>query len=823
MERIASVHIIETLYHIDREYDYLIPENLLEQIKVGSIVIVPFGKGNKYQSAVVVKLKSESKFESLKPISDILEYPVLLNEELMGLCLFIKERCFCTVGAALKTLIPPGINIKTDEMYFAAPTEEIENLKPINMKASIVYRFILERDGAALPLLISEFGDEVTQLLTVLIKLGYLTKRYGVTKKINEKKERYIRLIISDDEAFLYIEGDKNQSSEKQQRIINMLLEYPVISESELLDYTCCGRSVINTLVRRGIVEVYYINIDRSFSFDEITTTEFELSETQQKAYNEICELADSDEPKAALLYGITGSGKTNVIIKAVRHALSQEKQAIILVPEIGLTAQAVALFAAYFGERVALIHSALSVGERIDSYRKIADGKADVVIGTRSAIFAPLNNIGIIVIDEEQEHTYKSERTPKYHTLDIARYRCTKHKALMLLSSATPSVESFYKAQNGVYKLIEMTDRFGGAVLPEVYIDDLREDESKSSENMLGDHLKSEIQKNLELGQQTILLLNRRGYNSHVTCRKCGEVNTCPNCSISLTYHVYVMDKNRGGRLLCHYCGYTEPTPTVCSKCGSKHLGFFGYGTQRLEDELEREFPNARTLRMDADTTAVKNSHTNIYEAFKNGKADILYGTQMVAKGLDFPNVTLVGIILADSSLYMSDFRANERTFSLLTQVVGRAGRAKLKGRAVIQTYSPEHEVLTLASIQNYSSFYDGDIAIRKAVVFPPFCDIAVFSFVGEVENDVELLSTRFSEEFVKLHTLNYPNSPLIKFGPFKDSIYKINNKYRRRLIIKFKNTREIRSLFSALLIMFSKASGRNAAVDIDINPSII
>ena len=823
MERVASVHIIDVPYQIDRSYDYIIPEPILGSVKVGSIVVVPFGRGNKNQSAVVVVTKKDSKYDSLKPITDVLEYPVLLNEELIGLCLFMKERCFCTFGAAMKTLIPPGVNIKTDEVYQAVSPEEAAELKPINMKADIVYRYILNKDGVKLPALIAEFGEEVEQVLPPLTRLGYITKATEVAKKINEKKERFVRLAVSADEAFGFIEAEKAAFTEKQRRIIAMLLEYPVISESELLDYTCCGKSVVTGLSRRGIVESFYRDADRSFKAEDVKPKSFELSETQKVALDEICTLADFGEPKAALLYGVTGSGKTNVIIEAVKHTLAKGKQAIILVPEIGLTAQAVAIFASYFGEKVALIHSGLSVGERIDSYKRIASGGADVVVGTRSAIFAPLTNLGIIVIDEEQEHTYKSERTPKYHTIDIARYRCVKQKALMLLASATPSTESFYKAQTGVYSLVRLTERFGDAVLPKVLIDDLREDENRNSEEMLGSKLKSEIAKNLSLGQQTILLLNRRGYNSHVTCRQCGSTGECPNCSVALTYHVFSSDRSRGGRLLCHYCGYTESVPNNCPKCGGSHLGFFGYGTQRLEDELKRNFPDARLLRMDADTTAVKNSHSDIYTTFKNEGADILYGTQMVAKGLDFPNVTLVGIVLADSSLYMSDFRANERTFSLLTQVIGRAGRASLEGRAVIQTYSPDHEALVLASKQDYESFYNGDIAIRKAVVFPPFCDVALFTFAGDVEHDVEILSERFAEEFVKAHTLNCPTQPIIKFGPFKDSMYKINNRYRRRMIIKFKNTREIRALFNSLLELFAKATGRNAFVDIDINPSII
>jgi primosomal protein N' (replication factor Y) len=463
-----------------------------------------------------------------------------------------------------------------------------------------------------------------------------------------------------------------------------------------------------------------------------------------------------------------------------------------------------------------------LSVGERIDTYRKITNGDIRVVLGTRSAVFAPLTNIGIIVLDEEQEATYKSEITPKYHARDIARFRCRENNCLMLLASATPSIESMYKAKSGVYSLIKLTELYGGVKLPEVIIEYLRNDENVFPDNLIGKRLEQETKKNIENKEQTIMFANRRGYNSFLSCRSCGTVYTCPNCSVSLTYHAY-SGSERKERLICHYCGYVSLPPKICTACGSKHIGFFGFGTQKLQDEISERFPDAKYIRMDTDTTSARYSHDKILKSFSDGEADVLFGTQMVAKGLDFPNVSLVGVISVDTLLYMNDFRAGERTFSLITQLVGRAGRAKKQGRAVLQTYNPDNEILKLAAKQEYEKFYESEIKLRKAVLFPPFCSMAVFGVSGEDENAVWETVKRFSTKVDEIHKKNHPDVKIIRFGPFKDGIYKIGGRFRQRIIIKYADNAASRAFLDDVYSDTLSELPDGIKLDLDINPSVV
>ena len=497
-------------------------------------------------------------------------------------------------------------------------------------------------------------------------------------------------------------------------------------------------------------------------------------------------------------------------------------KSAIVLVPEIGLTAQAVGIYRHAFGDRLAVIHSMLSVGEKLDTCRRIQSGDVDVVIGTRSAVFAPLRNLGLIVLDEEQEHTYKSENTPRYHARDMARYRCAYNKCLMLLCSATPSVESFYKAQSGIYTLIRLDKRYGKAILPECSTIDVRGDERTDDGKIISSSLADELTKTVKNGHQAILFVNRRGYNSHLSCLKCGHVFTCPNCSVSLTYHAYG-DSIRKNKLVCHYCGYVLNKPDKCPECGSGHIGYAGYGTQKLQDELENDFPFIRAVRMDADTTEAKHSHEEIVGAFASGKYDLLFGTQMVSKGLDFPGVSLVGVVSADSSLFMNDFRAGERTFSLFTQLAGRAGRGSEKGKALFQTYTPENEILRLALTQDYDKFYKSEIALRKAVVFPPFCDIAVFTFSAETESETLSVSVAMSGMISRLHIQKYQSMPMIKLGPYKEEVFKLRNKYRQRIIIKYQDKAQSRAFLAEAYDEITRLIPKTVKADIDINPPII
>ncbi|HCT17526.1 MAG TPA: primosomal protein N', partial [Ruminococcaceae bacterium] len=541
------------------------------------------------------------------------------------------------------------------------------------------------------------------------------------------------------------------------------------------------------------------------------------LSEEQARAKNLLYALTLDGKPHAALLHGVTGSGKTSVVLSLCRSLIDDGKTAIVLVPEIALTWQSVSAFAAVFGGRLAVIHSRLSGGERLDTFRRIRRGEVDIVLGTRSAVFAPLERLGAVIIDEEQEHTYKSEQTPRYSAKDVARFRCAYHKALLVFSSATPSVETYAKAMSGQYTINRLTKRYSSSELPNVRIVDMLTDALSQSSNF-SEELKNRLQYNLDNGRQSILLINRRGYNTFAECKACGHVMTCPSCSISMTYH------HANGRLMCHYCGYSEPFTDTCPECGSHDVRYSGTGTQKIEDELSVIFPNARILRMDADSTMGRYSHENKLKDFSDGKYDILLGTQMVAKGLDFENVTLVGVINADQQLNNDDFRSQERTFDLLTQVVGRAGRGKYEGTAVIQTCNPENDVIQIAARQDYDTFFIDELKTRKLLIYPPYCDICLVGFVGENEAKVRSASQKFTDMLKKELSGNYSDQKIIALGPMTARVSKISNKFRYRLILKCKNSKRFRALMSDLLkkVGSDRVFG-DVSVYIDINPENI
>ena len=567
------------------------------------------------------------------------------------------------------------------------------------------------------------------------------------------------------------------------------------------------------------------------YSFKDGKRENVILSQEQKNAYDTLCELYHASEARAALLYGVTGSGKTSVIKKMIDEAIDSQRGVIVLVPEISLTPQTVETFCGYYGSRVAVVHSNLSSGERFDTYKRIFDGEADIVIGTRSAIFAPVKNLGMIVIDEEQEHTYKSDTNPKYLAHDIARFRCARAGALMLLASATPSLNSYYKAMSGVYTLVKLTKRYGDAVLPDVIITDMRNERVRGNMGAFGTKLTEYMGRTLEDKRQSILFLNRRGYHSSVSCQSCGTVLECPNCSVALTYHSYrkieeeldrdntqgIMEKS--GVLKCHYCGYRTRLPSQCS-CGENHFNYVGFGTQKTEQDIEMLFPGTRVLRLDADTTTSKTSYEEILGSFRNKEAEILIGTQMVTKGHNFPLVTLVGVVMADTMLYTSDYRAAERTFSMLTQVIGRAGRAKDHGVAIIQTNSPNDQTILLSAKQDYDAFYQNEIQVRRAYEFPPFCDIAVLT----ISSVNELMLSKSADNIIKKleEEIRKIEAPAKAYGPFEAPIYKSNGRYRKRIIIKCKLNNKLREVFSKIYIDFTKSSDKNH-LSIDFNPSNI
>lgn len=811
VERYAGIYLLDTVWNLDGEYTYKIPEGLSESVGIGSLVVVPFGNSNVKKTGFVVSIGDSCSLDAPKEIISVLDYGKYLPMEAVGLAKFIKQRCFCTIGSAVKIMLPPGVNTKRSVGYIAIdepscfPDGECEEM----------YRYICCKESVSHFELVKAFGSD--DGIKKLLKLKAIGKVEAINQKENSKTELFCRLKRSP------VAGER--LSDARKKVISYLEshtdEKPVSVKELCLDLEV-NVSVVKGLGKMGILELEEVMLFRGVptETEEKSFSPEMLNEEQKNAYDTLCELMDSGKPKASLLFGVTGSGKTSVIVGAVDYTLKKGKTAIVMLPEIGLTSQAIGIFVSYFGSKCVLLHSMLSDGERIDAYRKMISGEARVVVGTRSAVFAPLSDIGLIVMDEEQESSYKSEKTPKYHARDIARYRCGVNNALMLLASATPSVESYYKGIKGIYTLIKMKKRYGDMPLPQVTIADLRIDREDAERGMIGDELLSRIKEGKERDEQAILFVNRRGHSSHVGCHSCGFVYKCPNCSVSLTYHAYTGSGR--GKLACHYCGYTIQKPLKCPECESVHLNYSGYGTQLLQEELEYRLGDMRFLRMDADTTSKKSSHDKLLKSFRNKEADILFGTQMVAKGLDFPDVTLVGVVLADAVLYMNDFRASERTFSLITQLIGRAGRGGKNGNAVVQTYNPDHQVLKLAVTQDYERFFESEIALRKAVVFPPFCEIAVFSLSSKDEVLLNSASRKLDSIYMELKG-KYPDTVALKFGPFKEGIYKINGQFRQKLVVKYRERAEVRELFSCLMTEFLSLGLENVRLEADINPCTV
>lgn len=629
------------------------------------------------------------------------------------------------------------------------------------------------------------------------------------TDKIRDKSTKMIRL--KDD----FIKPAK--LTLKQQSVYDLLCDVVCAGVNEVCEFCSVGKSVLDNLVKYGVCEYFEKEIYRT-PFKNISENgdmkPILLSDVQQKAFNVYLDMLKG-EGGTGLLYGVTGSGKTQVYLRLIDETVALGKDVIVLVPEISLTPQMLSIFHSRYGKKVAVMHSGLSIGERTDEYKRADRGEAKIVIGTRSAVFAPVHDLGLIVMDEEQEHTYKSERTPRYHARDVANFRCRFNKALFLMTSATPSVESYSAAVSGKYKLCEINERYGNSKLPEVITVDMKNEIASGNRSPISATLQNLIQENLDRHKQAILLINRRGYNTFIACNSCGHVITCPNCSISLTYHSY------NNRLMCHYCGFSKPLDNICPECGKNSIRYSGYGTQRIEDELSRLFPNASVLRMDADTTTAKFSHQKLFDAFSSGKYDILIGTQMVAKGLDFPNVTLVGVVNADNSLYDESYLANERSFDLITQVVGRSGRRDEPGKAVIQTINPYNDIIEYASNQDYKSFYKSEISLRRVLTYPPFCDIYSISFICEDENKAALCAKTFFENLVELNKTDYSSEKLIVLGPSPSKISKLKNNYRYGLTVKCRNSKSVRKMLNEILKRVDKIKEyKSVTVTVDLNP---
>ncbi|UPM53078.1 primosomal protein N' [Gottfriedia acidiceleris] len=760
----ASVLVDVSVRQTDRPFDYKVPTRWQDAIQPGMRVIVPFGP-RKVQG-FVLSIKETTNLEKVKEIEEVLDVMPVLTEELLLLGSYLSQKTLCFFISAYQAMLPTAIKAVYKKHVQVTSEEALDQLVP---ELANLFSIVKRREWTEMESLVSKIS-----LVQRAIKEGLLEIEYEVKNKANKKTERVVSLLKVLDEELPIIK------SPQQKDIIEYLRMNGQTSVKELKECLGITDSPIKTLEKNEVISIKTVEVYR----DPYEGKDIELSkplpliEEQQIAFEQIVSSFHERKNKIHLLHGVTGSGKTEVYLQAIQEVLSEGKEAIVLVPEISLTPQIVGRFKSRFGNDVAVLHSGLSIGEKYDEWRKIQRKEVKVVVGARSAIFAPFENIGMIIIDEEHETTYKQDEHPRYHARDIAIWRGEYHHCPIVLGSATPTLESFARAGKGVYELNTMSKRVNQGPLPEVEIVDMREQLRIGNRTMFSTALHEKIMDRLEKKEQIILFLNRRGYSSFVMCRDCGYTIQCPHCEVSLTYHKH------NHHLKCHYCGYETYMPKQCPSCQSEHIRFFGTGTQKVEEAITKTYPEARVIRMDNDTTSRKGAHEKMLKQFGNGEADILLGTQMIAKGLDFPNVTLVGVLAADSSLHLPDFRASERTFSLLTQVSGRAGRHEKPGEVVIQTYSPEHYSIELAKTQDYVAFYEEEMKLRRSFRYPPFYYLVLISIA---HND--LIKTVKVSEQIAGYLREYLSEGSIVLGPVASPIAKIKDHFRYQCVIKYKS----------------------------------
>ena len=815
-EPICAVAVDAATYAIDKLYSYRVPDELREQVQIGTRVLVPFGFGNKRAEAVVLAFRQDTGEYKLKPVVEVLDDAPVLTAEQLKLAAWMRERLYCTYFDCVRVMLPAGLWFKRNETYTLAPDADLAALRQREGEAGAVLA-LFDRPGQTLA--VSDIrqrlgGKSVTRVLDALAGEGVLVYHSNTTQKSNDKTEKMLSLDMEADEAMAHI----SRRSPARMDVVSVLADGGWMSQKELVYMTGVSDAALRDMVKKGILREHYEERLRTPDFSEVPKAAPPvLSAAQQQVFDGIAALMDENAPRAALLFGVTGSGKTQVYLKLIEKALGQGKSAIVLVPEIGLTPQVLRQFAAQFGDEVAVLHSALSAGERYDSFKKIRSGRARVVIGTRSAVFAPVENLGVLIIDEEQDGAYRSEQSPRYHARDVAKYRVAQQNALLVLGSATPSVETYYGAKQGKYPVFRLTERFLGAGLPDVLISDMRGLAREGRTGVIGPQLESELIDTLEKGKQAILFLNRRGNSRVIGCALCGWVPECPSCSTSMTYH------SVSGRAMCHYCGASVKITGKCPVCGGESLFTETPGTQKVELELHEKFPSARVLRMDADTMNTKGAHEKLLSQFAKGGADILLGTQMVTKGLDFENVTLAGVLDADQSLYAQDYRARERTFSLITQVVGRAGRRFDTGKAVIQTYSPAHAVILTAARQDYEAFFEREMETRQALRCPPVCGLTVLTAVGEVEQQVLKSLLALKTRLQSLMEGQYADVKAPVLGPAAAQVVKVMGRYRYHLTMRADSTARWRSLIAGVIREFMQDSkNRGVTVFADENPDM-
>ena len=793
---IAGVAVENTVYHFDKIFDYIIPVDLADSVCEGKRVLVPFGRGNKKRQGMVVykkHLSDDADVSGLKEIVSLLDSTAVLSKEMVELAFFMKAHCFCTYYDAIKAMLPAGINYKITTEYSLVKPVEYELYDLPDEKRRIVQFLLKKGKPVKREVLLDAFGFDNTVIFDEMCSERILQKNDSTYRRTGDKSVKMVRINEDADTTGVKL-------TPKQNSVLELLNTVGSVCVKELCYYTGVTSSVVDSVVKKGLASYYDDEVFRIPKSVSAQKREYTLTSEQNIAYESLLSDYKKDEGTVSLLYGVTGSGKTSVFMKLIEDVLKDGKDVIVMVPEIALTSQLISIFKSRFSDKVAVFHSGLSLGERLDEYKRVKNGHAKIAIGTRSAVFAPFENLGLIIMDEEQEHTYKSEGKPRFHARELAKFRVSQNNALLVLASATPSIETFYNAKVSKYNLVTLKNRYGNATLPDVLIADMNEELSVGNTSQFSSLLLEHIESNLENKKQTIILLNRRGHNTFVSCRNCRETVTCPNCSISMTYH------SANNRLMCHYCGHSVNYDGICPTCNGHSLRFGGFGTQRAETELSEMFPQARILRMDTDSTMGKSSHEKKLLQFANGEYDILVGTQMVAKGLDFPNVTLVGVLGADQMLYSDDYRSFENAFSMITQVVGRSGRGNEKGRAVIQTFTPENPIIELGAKQDYEAFYNDEIKIRKAMLYPPFAQMCLVGFVSENSMSVSKASSAFLKLLTDSLNKDYRDIPIRILGPSPAGVPKINNKYRYKIILKCRNDAKFRKMLSDVLVEFSK-----------------
>ncbi len=810
---IAKIAVSAANFAIDKPYSYYVPQDMC--LAHGMRVVVPFGKGNHRTEGVVLSIE-EGAQTGLKTVLESLDREPLVSEEMLRMAAMLRQRYFCTFYDAIRTILPAGLWYQTKNTYTLCADRSWQEKKLRQTDGQKLLEHLTElggsADDAALRKVLPD-EEAFEKAIAYLLRNKWITSSTDYLHKTNEKTERVAMLATSVEEAMDYA-STRPKSALMQKNVLELLCTLGTASVKELCYFTGAKTATVNRLAQLGYITLSERKVLRC---REITKAELDgplvLNEEQQEAYAGISGQMMSETPGVALLYGVTGSGKTSVYIKLIEKALETGKQALLLVPEIALTSQLLSLMAAYFDDKVAVLHSSLPAGERFDQWNRVRSGEAGVIIGTRSAVFAPCLNLGLIILDEEQEHSYKSENAPRYSAKEVALWRGAKNNALVLFGSATPSVETMYYAKNGIYKLYQLKKRYNGRNLPLVEIVDMRREMEQGNDSSLSYPLQDAMGETMENGKQTILFLNRRGNSRALICIDCRQVPECPRCDERLTYH------SANNRMMCHYCGYSQDVPKRCS-CGGT-LKSVGVGTQKVEQEIGQLFAGSKVARMDTDTVTALNPHDKILEKFQTENIPVLLGTQMVAKGLNLPDVALVGVLDGDMGLYNGSYRAAETTFNMLTQVVGRAGRGETAGRAIVQTMTPEHKVITLAAQQDYDGFYEMEVVLRKLLLHPPFGDLVVVTFTGKDERQVLHGAAKFRSSILAcMNAPVYREEQCTILGPAACAVPKINYSYRYRLTLKCKFTPPLRQLVAHMLRQFSTdRENRGVTAFADVN----